>query len=54
MKASHKRLKTSLAPRARKFGSIFVVLKLSEFLFFDDFLDLANFSLFGFPDLDNF
>ena len=61
MKASRKRLKAVLASGVRNFDPTFVVSKLVEFSLFDNFfLDLAKFqdlnvfSLFDFPDLDNF
>ena len=54
MKASYKRLKVFLASGVKKFSLAFITLKLGEFPFFDNFLDLADFSLFGFPNLDNF
>ena len=54
MKASRKRLKAVLALGVKKFGPASVASKLGEFLFFDEFLDLADFLLFDFPDLDNF
>ena len=41
--ANHKRLKTTLALRVKKLSLLFLALKLGEFPFFDNFLDLANF-----------
>ena len=40
-------------PRVKKFGPAFIVPKFSKFSFFDNFLGLADFSLFGFSNLDN-
>ena len=40
--------------KVKKLDLAFLALKLDEFLFFDNFLDLANFSLFDFWDLNNF
>ena len=54
MNASCKRLKASLAPGVRKLGPASLALKLGEFPLFDGFLDLAEFSPFEFPDLDDF
>ena len=50
MNVSCKQLKASLVPEVKKLGSVFLALKLGEFLLFDDFfLDLADFQ-----NLDNF
>ena len=61
MKANCKRLKAALASEVRNFGSSSVASELVEFLFFDNFFpdlakfqDLDIFSLFDFPNLDNF
>ena len=61
MKASYKRLKAVLVLGVRNFGPASVALELVEFPLFDDFFpdlakfrDLDIFSLFDFPDLDNF
>ena len=61
VKASRKQLKIVLALEVRNFGPASIVLKLVEFLLFDNFFhDLAKFQdlniflLFNFPDLDNF
>ena len=53
MKANRKRLKAALALRVRKFGLLFLVSKLGKFPLFDNFLDIADFLLFEFPDLDD-
>ena len=61
MKASYKRLKAVLASKIKNFGLSFVVLELVEFPLFDNFFpdlakfrDLDIFSLFYFPNLNNF
>ena len=61
VKASHKRLKAVLALEVKNFGLFSVVLKLVKFPLFDNFFpNLAKFqtldvfSLFDFPDLDDF
>ena len=54
MKASRKRLKAALASGVKKLGPAFLASKLGEFLIFDNFLDLAKFLPFEFPNLDNF
>ena len=53
---NHKQLKASLAPEVRKLGLAFLVLKLDEFLIFDNFfLDLADFwDLNNFKPFNNF
>ena len=43
MKVYYKQLKTSLAPKVKKLGLVFIMLKLGLFLLFDNFLDLINF-----------
>ena len=54
VKASHKRLKVALASRVRKLGPAFLASKYGEFPLFVDFLNLAKFLPFEFPNLDNF
>ena len=61
MKVSHKQLKVILMLEVRNFGLSSVVSKLVEFPLFDDFIpdlakfqDLNIFSLFHFPNLNNF
>ena len=54
MNASRKQLKTSLAPGVRKLGPASLASKLGEFPLFDDFLDLAKFLPFEFPNFDDF
>ena len=61
VKASHKQLKAVLASGVKNFGPASVMLELVEFPLFDNFFadlakfrDLDVFSLFNFPDLDNF
>ena len=61
IKANYKQLKTILILGIRKLSLFFLALKLGEFSLFDNFFldlanfwDLDNFSLFKFPNLDNF
>ena len=54
VKASRKRLKTSLAPGVMKLGPVFIASKLGEFLLFDGFFDFSLFDLDNFQDLANF
>ena len=54
VKTSYKQLKVVLASSIRKLGLVFIILKLGEFLLFDNFLDLADFLLSDFYNLDNF
>ena len=61
VKANRRRLNASLASRVRNFGLSFVALKLVEFPLYDNFFpnlaifrDLDIFSLFDFPNFDNF
>ena len=51
LKANRKRLKADLASRVKKFGPLFLVLKLGKFPLFGGFF---NFSHLDFADLDNF
>ena len=54
MKTNYKQLKATLALGVRKLGLASVMSKLGEFPLLDGFLDLADFLLFEFPDLNNF
>ena len=61
MKASRKRLKADLMLKVRNFSPTSIASKLVEFSLFDNFfpdlakfLDLDVFSLFDFPEFDNF
>ena len=54
MKVNPKWLKTVLALEIKILGWAFLIVNLGEFLLFDNFLDLANFLHFNFPNLDYF
>ena len=54
MKTNHKRLKTILALEVSKLGPASLAPKLKRILLFDGFLDLANYPLYNYSDLNNF
>ena len=54
MKASYKQFKAILVFKVKKLDPAFVTPKLDKFLLFDNFLDLTNFLLFDFSNLNNF
>ena len=61
IKTNLKRLKATLVSEIKKLGLLSLILKLGEFLLFDNFIpdlayfqDLDNFLPFEFPDLNNF
>ena len=54
MNTSHKWLKAALALGVKKLGPAFLASKVDKFLLYDGFLDLIDFLLFKFPDLDDF
>ena len=52
MKANRKWLKANLILEVKKRNLDFLVWNLGKFPFFDGFLDLVDFSLFDFPNLE--